>query len=240
MDSIVYPGRAEAKQLIASAGAFPDASLYTPVPLYARDYFELYRFPDGRVLALNKLDKSGPSVLYPSVDSFYSRWQQIPEPRHQLAGYSIFTSQFASHVDDLINQLANTLEIDAVRLDRSLESLEIVDKKLDQFIIDHGREVVLNQLLPQLIAYTGAVLNQQQESSWLIERSTDDESIWCPNLIHSDGKVQVFYTLVWCNYQDVDRPATPTLASVVYALRAARTIPVEINMRIDDSSAERR
>jgi hypothetical protein len=135
------------------------------------DTFEARVLPDGRVLHLYRLDGTG--NLYPSREAFEQAFQRVKEMEAEARnGGGRFDpakellpprDEFIRDVEEHAKGLGKVLRIPDERLDRGVESLDLVDKAV-------GRLRVAKRMTPEvftpLTAYLGEVMRLVCDGRW--------------------------------------------------------------------------
>jgi hypothetical protein len=158
---------------------------------------ETYRCVNGKILAVSK---SGTGNLYGSVNDWQTELEELVdlgkrEPVHILYNQLPSQEQFIEEIPSLISNLARELEIVPSELDRTQESLLILDqaitRKNRQSYIDSSSKKILGSL----IAYIGEVIRVAINGEWQIRQNS--ESGWEPVIISSNGTTSSFCIMVF-------------------------------------------
>jgi len=114
------------------------------------------------------------------------------EPVHILHNQN--QDRFIQEIPQLIFNLSKELEIDISELDKTLESLLVIDKAIENknrpSYIDNDDN---KKILGSLIAYIGEVLKTAINGGWFIKKY--NEQAWEPVIVSSSG--QNIHFVLW-------------------------------------------
>lgn len=94
-------------------------------------------------------------------------------------------------IDQLIEELAEKLEITPSQLDFSYLSLDIVSSKAENY----GLERLQTDLYDNLVAYVGEILRQRVDGQWAIDDSVEEHTY--PHIIKSVNNFLMPINVVW-------------------------------------------
>lgn len=170
----------QVQDLINSDGQLHEE--YTKVfeETYATGYVKqdlVYELPNDRFLfVFDPKDSSlgGKGDIYPK-DYFvrFVKWNKrvkddYANNRGSSVGhwryYSKYQDKLINHIDQLVSELANKLQIEAKQLDKSYKSLDIVSKQTELYVIDNA----MSDLYDNLVAYVGEVIRKKLNGVWKI------------------------------------------------------------------------
>lgn len=80
--------------------------------------------------------------------------------------YSKYRSKLIDHIDSLILELADRLQIDIHVLDKSYQSLDIISECTERYGIDQATVAIYDNL----VAYVGEVLRKKISGQWEVDR----------------------------------------------------------------------
>lgn len=148
------------------------------------DPFEYYELDDKRILLVLGYG-TGVGTLYKSEEDLLVRKKRADilkktSPKHVLSDFPI-NENFPSEVDALIEKLSTILDIKYSELDKSFNSLKLIDRKLKKI----DPQFIKNELYVALIAYTGKVLIKELSGHWEMKKSED---VWEPWILGKDGE----------------------------------------------------
>lgn len=104
--------------------------------------------------------------------------------RHVLAYVFRYGADFPLHITALIRELGAALEVPEVRLDRSVDSLELIEQTIGR---NGGGRATVDTLFPHLVAYMGEVLIDRNGGSWYM-LWRPDYSVWEPYVVTDSGE----------------------------------------------------
>lgn len=166
-------------------------------PLWLRDgeqsklfLGDVFFHPDGRALTVFASDGHG--VLYATHADFEIMAGLLrrprPKPRHILQDLTPNDEAFPTHVPNLVDDLSVLLGIPREKLDNSLSSLELVERKVKHL----GREkCIAPPVFQALVAYTGEVIRAAIMGRWEMQlnRGTHGaDDFWEPWLVDAQGR----------------------------------------------------
>lgn len=148
-----------------------DSELLAQIP---RNIFisAVYKNSDSRVLTVSE---DGAGVLYGSIEAWLSLLQSLETPSNQtpthlLHGRLPQGQNFINQISELITELAAQLDIPIQQLDRSGDSLKVVDKAIHR----EGQSKCLEaEIFAPLVAYVGEVLRQRINGRWEMRLAGD-------------------------------------------------------------------
>jgi hypothetical protein len=188
----------QVRAYIQDNGCSVDPSLNSETPdnlLFV--FHEIYQCVDGKILAVSK---SGTGNLYNSVNDWQAELEELidlgkREPVHILYNQLPNQERFIEEIPSLISNLAREFEIDLSELDRTQESLLI----LDQAIAGRNRQSYIDssskKILGSLIAYIGEVVRTAIDGEWQIRQNSG--SGWEPVIVSSNGATSSFCIMVF-------------------------------------------
>lgn len=148
----------------------------------------VYEFPDGKIL-LTMDYGVGPGTMYESEESLKAILNE-PDIRkdgeHQLANLIPDDKEFLKQKEIYIQDLANQLNIPIEKLDRSLNSLRLIDRMYKKKPPANKIEFFNKDYL-YLIAYLGEVYRKEVGGEWYFERKPGVES-YIPYIKLKNGK----------------------------------------------------
>ncbi len=193
-----------------------DSSLNSRTPLdLLRNCKETYRCPDGKILVVAE---DGVGNLYDSVGDWEVELDLLIEllnrgPVHILYNQLPNQEQFVTEIPSLILKLAKELELGIAELDKTLESLLIVDqaiaRKDRQGYIDNCDKKILGSL----IAYIGEVIRSALNGEWQIKQHSQSE--WEPMVIAPNGKTFSFCIMVFDELYEAQESSFYDIASML-------------------------
>jgi hypothetical protein len=183
----------EAQALLARGGWSQDRTLsFYETDAYASD--------DGQLLLI---PRRGKSKLYPSRAHFVEMIHKIETetPRHLLHGRLPHGERFVEAVPELIDAAALWANVPRDALDRSLDSLALLDRTLAR----RGIRASLDNphVFEMLVAYVGEVLRAATDGTWSLERAADP-SILEPWILARSGRRHPPFAIV---YRELAEPA---------------------------------
>jgi hypothetical protein len=173
-----------------------------------------YQCVNKKILAVSG---NGTGNLYDSVNDWQAELNESIElnklaPVHILYNQIPNRDRFIQEVPHLISKLAQEFEINSTELDKTLESLSIIDRVLESNSrknqIDNNKKI-----LGLLITYIGEVIKVAINGEWLIKQS--DEPGWEPVIISSSGKTTSFCILVFDELYEAEKISFYDLASML-------------------------
>ena len=175
---------------------------------------ETYQCANRKVLAVSK---AGTGNLYDSVDDWQTGLDELVElgnrePVHILYNQIPSQERFIKEIPSLISNLAKEFEIDPFELDKTLESLLV----LDRAIISKGRNCIDNsnrKILGSLIAYVGEVVKSAINGEWQIKQNSG--SIWEPVIAAPNGKISSFCIMVFDEFYESEETSFYDIALIL-------------------------
>lgn len=142
---------------------------------------------DGRLLIL--LDRSW-GVLYESINEYHKLNELsqalVPQgsPHHILAGRIPYEEDFTTHIDEMVRDLAQALNLPTEALDYTSASLGKLDPKIKR----RGREACLNSpaIFGGLVAYTMEIARRRKGWRWVMLKNPQHD-VWEPWLSDDQG-----------------------------------------------------
>ena len=104
-----------------------------------------------------------------------------------LTGINLYGLEFEKHIPDLILSIAIQLKIPETKLDKSVESLDLIDKALDDKIIND--DLYYDLYLP-LVAYIGEVYIKNEGGKWTQQLKGET---WEPYIVNKKGQGIYFF-----------------------------------------------
>jgi hypothetical protein len=183
----------------------------------------VYRHSDGRILHVFR-DEHG--NLFESSENFVLLLQSLKEmagkPRssHILAGRLVYGEDFIQHVPELIDQLAALLKIPTDKLDKSMDSLTVVETQVKRL----GRAKCIEApIFAGLVAYMGEVIIAQlPQSQWQMRVSYQVPDILEPWIIDPQGRICDSWSIL---YDMLAEPEPITLRGAVLSAIQGRAVP---------------
>ncbi len=173
-----------------------------------------YQCINKRILAVSG---DGTGNLYDSI----SDWQaevngsiKLNElaPVHILYHQIPSRDKFIQEIPNFISNLAQELEIELTELNKTLESLLIIDRVFENH--NRHRQISNNKkVLGSLIAYIGEVVKAAINGKWLIQQG--DETQWEPIIISSGGKTTSFCILIFDELYEAEEISFYDLAAML-------------------------
>ncbi|MEO8889982.1 MAG: hypothetical protein ABI417_00355 [Coleofasciculaceae cyanobacterium] len=164
----------------------------------------VYELPNDRFLYIfdpNGLLLAGKGDIY--AKDYFLRWMRwVQKVRDNSANgrnssvahwryYSKHKSELIHKIDQLIEELAEKLEIIPSKLDFSYLSLDVVSSQADNY----GLERVQSELYDNLVAYVGEILRRRVDGKWDIDDSVKDQTYPC--ISKNNNAVLMPINVVW-------------------------------------------
>jgi hypothetical protein len=134
---------------------------------------------------------NGRGGVYPTraeFDHFIAAAEEAMRRGHQhiLKGRLLYGEDFIDHIADLINELANRLALDMSQMDKTFQSLVLVDAKVKRM----GRKKAQEPpVFSGLVAYVGEVMRLDIQGKWVIVRVEPyGSTIWEPWIEDAQGR----------------------------------------------------
>lgn len=171
-----------------------DLALNSQIPNSLLFVFDTnYQCINGKILAVSK---DGSGNLYASVNNWQAEINELIElnkmvPIHILYNQIPNRDKFIQEIPFLVSQLAQEFKINPNELDKSLESLLIIDR-----VFESNSQITNNKkILGLLIAYIGEVIKRIVNGEWFIKQG--DEPDWEPAIVDSNGRIILFCILIF-------------------------------------------
>lgn len=201
---------------IQDNGCSLDLSLNSQTPTHLLFVFnKTYQCADGKILAVSG---DGAGNLYDSINDWQAELNGLAEleklePVHILYNQIPSQERFIQEIPYLISKLAKEFEVDPSELDKTLESLSIVDKAIEsknrQNYIDNSNK----RILGSLIAYIGEVIKTAINGEWLIDQNNGSD--WEPVIVSPSGKISSFYIMVFDELYEAEESSFHDIASML-------------------------
>jgi hypothetical protein len=169
--------KSEAKAVLAEGKWIPD-------PEFSGTGCDAFVSDRGEVLLVIENSRS---VLYESRQKLVERQEQIkklPYSTHVLEGLLPQGPRFIEAIPELIDALAKQLKIPREALDKSFDSLTLVEQALSK-IRPRQKILELPNLFAGIIAYTGEVYREMTGGEWRLNEVHG--GIWEP-YVHADDR----------------------------------------------------
>jgi hypothetical protein len=164
----------------------------------------VYELPNDRFLYVfdsKELGLGGKGDIYPK-DYFLRKVRWTKKVRDDYANgrgssvahwryYSKHKSELINKIDQLIEELAEKLEILPSLLDFSYLSLDVVSSKADNY----GLERIQTDLYDNLVAYVGEILRQRVDGQWDIDALVKEYTY--PYIIKNAKAILMPINVVW-------------------------------------------
>ena len=157
-------------------------------------FCEAYRDERGQVILIFS---DGSIKLYDDGDSLISELTQTAhaKPQHLLQGRLLFERDFADKVPQLLEGLADRLNLNPQSLDKTEASLDLIDEAIQRI----GKAKFLQaDLFSQLVAYTGEVIRKQTGGKWEMRLAGQT---WEPWILSADGRYHAPFSIVFRELQ---------------------------------------
>ncbi len=193
-----------------------DPSLNSQTPVNLLYVFnETYRCADGKILAVSQ---AGTGNLYNSVNDWQSELDELVElgkrdPVHILYSQIPSAERFMEEIPSMISNIAKKFEINPFELDRTLESILILDKAIAR---NNQRSYANNnmEILGSLIAYIGEVIRITINGEWRIKQDSGS-SAWEPVIVAQNGKISSFCIIVFDELYEAEESSFYDIASML-------------------------
>jgi hypothetical protein len=161
-----------------------------------------YRHKDGKGLLTSKHSRK--SELFESAQAFLDLFELIQSrgSHHILSGLVPNDGRFIDRVDEYIVLFAKTCSIPNTMLDRTMESLDKVEKKLRKVAND---QITTEQVFAGLVAYVGEVMRVHMNGRWIMRLSAQDGKTWEPWLIDDNGRACTPIVYLWDKYVEEEK-----------------------------------
>ncbi len=167
---------------------------------------------DGRLL----LSHEGGGALYQSIKdlqdlmTFLNKNSKI----HPLAEGIPYGLYYLTHIDTIIGEFSQKIKIEPSKLDKTIESLKLVDESLKELKIDEFQ--LEKEYLVYLMTYCGEVIRNKVGGVWTLNEFTvENKLIYEPVIRVQENKD---YSPLWSVYQEImERPTTFSLVTAVEA-----------------------
>lgn len=159
---------------------------WIPIDLKLSNSVSSLENEDGRLLIL--IDRHW-GVLYESIIEYHKLMEMTKalypeEPQHILKGRLPYGKEFPAHVDEIVRDLAEALNLPIHALDYTSASLGKLDPKLKR----RGREACLNSpvIFGGLVAYTMEIARRRKGWRWVMYKHPQHD-VWEPWLSDDQG-----------------------------------------------------
>lgn len=158
----------------------------------------VYTHPTRGVL--NVFSDDGRGRLYKSHSDFEQHLQindmirQQPRAYHILDGLLPHGEAFLTHVEALIEHFRQTLKLSPELLDKSIASLEHVDKAIRKY---GKRKTLESPAFAGLIAYVGEVVRTATSGRWEMRLSDQDGKTWESWIVGANERYFIFWSAVY-------------------------------------------
>jgi hypothetical protein len=162
----------------------------------------VYRLPNEEVLVVVE---KGKGVIWNRNELFALLQRSDTHGKHILADRIPDARRFVDTIPTLIDQLGKLLAIPHQKLDLSVESLQLLDRKIFGEI---GRSHFLSaDTFPLVVAYVGEFLRKKSGpfSKWELRLSSDKQT-WEPWVVDADGGAYNPFILVFEELHEADGP----------------------------------
>ena len=186
-------GARSARKLIREIGGSPDRELAVAyerivAPLAHPDE-EVVRLHDGRVVWISY----GSANIFACADAYRALLASVEAMsqakwRHPLGTEFSDGQAFIEAVPQLVQQLPAKLRVKAVNLNRSLESLDHIDRATARL---GGPECLDDPaILAPIVAYVGEVMRQATAGNWEVRawQGPAGENAWQPIIVAANGR----------------------------------------------------
>ena len=186
-------GARSARKLMREIGGGPDHELAAEyegiVAPLARPDQEVVRLNDGRVVWVSY----GSANIYASADEYRALLASIEENSHSKWQHPLGTEfvdgqAFIKAVPQLVQQLPAKLRLQSSCLNRSVESLDHVDRGAARF---SGPECLDDPaILAPIVAYVGEVMREATAGRWEVRpwQGPGGEDSWHPIIVGANGQ----------------------------------------------------
>lgn len=156
---------------------------------------EIYKSSDGELLAVLR---DGAGILFESTETWLSYLKSLESlqnqgPIHLLHGRIPQGQNFVNQVPELIQELAVRLNIPSEHLDKSENSLTIVDRAVQR---KGSGKCLEAKIFAPLVAYVGEVIKQEVNGRWEM-RPTEDPETWEPWIVDSQGQSHPPFIIIY-------------------------------------------
>lgn len=193
-----------------------DPSLNSQTPNNLLFVFDkTYQCANSKILAVSR---DGTGNLYDFINDWQAEVNELVElnklePVHILYNQIPSQERFIQEIPYLISNLAKEFKIDPSELDKTLESLLIIDRVIEgknrQGYIDNSDKKILGSL----IAYIGEVVRAAINGEWLIKQGSGSQ--WEPVIVSPSGKTSSFYIMVFDELYEAEESSFHDLASML-------------------------
>lgn len=206
----------EVRAYIQDNGCSLDPSLNSQTPVNLLYVFnKTYQCADGKILAVSK---AGTGNLYNSVNDWQSELDELVElgkrePVHILYNQIPSAERFMEEIPSMISNIAKKFEINPFELDKTLESMLILDKAIAR---NNQLSYANNnmEILGSLIAYIGEVIRITINGEWLIKQDSGS-SAWEPVIVAQNGKIASFCIIVFDELYEAEESSFYDIASML-------------------------
>lgn len=190
-------------------------SLLKPITIYNLDnekilmVQEFRKEPSGLVMKVKDFEDG-----YLSDSAMQKRLRQVKQDH-----FSKYNDNFSLHYDKLIAKLSKELDIPLDMFDKSINSIDMINKKLASFLPNHDLEVAL---LPSLTIYLGEIMRVNLKGYfWGKEQVQIDtvSFIFIPILKNRKGKKVFFVKNILDRLESLDNKSPDFTSFIKHKLR---------------------
>ena len=172
----------------------------------------VYILNDNRLI----LSHEGGGMMYDSAKdledlSLFLAKSFKPHPFYDGLPYGVY---YLTHIDTIINEFSQKIGIPIAELDKSIESLYKIEKKLKPLKLD-AFEIERDWLL-YIVTYCGEVIRHKTGGKWALhELTVDTKIVYEPYIVLESGRV---YTPLWGFYEEIhEHPERLSIAVTIDA-----------------------
>lgn len=173
---------------------------------------EAFNLSDGRFI----LSHEGGGALYASQKDLEDlmKFLHNNEKAHPLLDGLPYDVNYLTHIDAIINEFSTKLKIDKALLNKSPESLKIIESKLKDLKIDEF--TLEKEYLIYLMTYCGEVIREKVGGNWtLLNLSIGNKTVYEPIIRVSINRD---YSPLWPLLKEINE--RPTNFSLVIAIES--------------------
>ncbi|QSJ17647.1 hypothetical protein JYQ62_01855 [Nostoc sp. UHCC 0702] len=206
--------RKQVQELIESEGKLHEEFTKFFEVTYSTGYKDqplVYELPNDRFLFVfdpNDLSTPGKGDIY-TKEYFLKLVQRTQRVREDCANnrgnsvsywyyYSKYKVELINHIDELIHELREQLQINHQQLNFSYVSLDILSKKVEAY----GINEIQSHLYDNLVAYVGEILRQRKNGYWAINNDSMTEKY--PYISAGVDGVMMPINVVWLEITDIE------------------------------------